>query len=399
MTVADHGDVAASPAEALGEVWEVLDSLPRAATSPDLLATTVEMAAVSVPSTGPQGGGSSPARFRLTAVAVVLASLVAGLALGRATAPRAESVTLANLPIVQHVDLLRQLGSVGFLEEVARRDYSGPRRQPPTRSPEEVRADDEAFDAAIAALGSLDSAGPDAATLAERRQEVLALPETARRQLEKSAERFSRLSAADRRDMIALGRALGDPARGELVEAARLWHRWVQLRDPADRQDVVDLSTADRLECLDRWTRFDMRDMPRGDVREGMRQWFERDMRRPPNFRPPGPGGSPGEFRPGDSRPGEFRPGEFRPGGGPGFRPGGPGSRAGQPEMRPGEPRPNEPPRGERPPREQAPGDKPPGEPGLKSGQTSQSGQASTSETDVSAPGTKTPPETRAPPR
>lgn len=391
MTVADDGDVAASPAEALGEVWEVLDSLPRAATSPDLLATTVEMAAVSVPAPVAQGGGSSPARFRLTAAAVVLVSLVAGLAVGRATAPQPESAMLANLPVVQHVDLLRQLGSVGFLEEVARRDYSGPRRQPPTRSPEEVRADDEAFDAAITALGSLDSAGPDSATLAARRQEVLALSDTARRQLEKSAERFSRLSGADRRDLVALGRALGDPARGELVEAARLWHRWVQLRDPADRQDVVDLSTADRLECLDRWTRFDMRDMPRGDVREGMRQWFERDMRRPPNFRPPAPPGPPGEFRPGNP--------DFRPGG-PGFRPGGPGSRPGQPEMRPGEPRPNEPPRGEQPPRDRPPRDRPPsGDPGPGSEQPPTSEPAAASGPDVSDPAPKTPPRTQAPPR
>lgn len=389
MTVADDGDVAASPADALGEVWEVLDSLPRAATSPELLATTMEMAAVSVPSPGGLQGGRSPARSRLTGAAVVLAALAAGVAVGRATAPQAESALLASLPVVQHVDLLRQLGSVGFLEEVARREYAGPRRLPPTRSPEDVRADDEEFDAAIAALASLDAAPPDSATLAARRQEVLSLSDAARRQLERSAERFSRLSAADRRDLVALGRALGDPARGELVEAARLWHRWVQLRDPADRQDVVDLSTTDRLECLDRWTRFDA---PRGDGREGMRPWFERDMRRPPNFRPPAPAGQPGDFRPGEVRPGAP---DFRPGG-PGFRPGGPGFRPGGPELRQGEPRPTEParpreaaPAGEPPPRdEQTPRERnPPGEP------------AAEGEPDVSAPGTRTSAETRAPPR
>ena len=380
MTAADDGDAATSPAEALGELWEVLDSLPRAATSPDLLATTVEMAAVSAPAAFPPSAWTA-ARSWLTGAAVVLGSLVAGLAVGRATAPQTESALLANLPVVQHVDLLRELGSVGFLEEVSKRDYSGPRRLPPTRSPADARADDEEFDAAMVALKALDAAPPDTATLAARRQEVLALSDMARRQLERSAERFQRLSAADRRDLVTLGRTLADPARGELVDAARLWHRWVQLRDPADRQDVVDLGTADRLECLDRWTRFDL---PRGDGREGMRQWFERDrdLRRPPNFRPGAPPGQPGDFRPGEPRGNAPDP---RPGG-PGFRPGGPGFRPIPPEPRPADP----PPQGD-------PSTGP--EPSQPAAAPAPGGSGGPAAQDLSAPGTRPAGETQAAPR
>jgi len=37
---------ATDPSLALGEVWELLDVLPAAAASPDMMATTIEMAAV-----------------------------------------------------------------------------------------------------------------------------------------------------------------------------------------------------------------------------------------------------------------------------------------------------------------------------------------------------------------
>lgn len=343
MSQPDHGPVppageadAADPAEALADVWQLLDSLPAAAASADMLATTIEMAAVTgaggvaaagggrtaaAANAGPSGGGRMMLTRWLPAAAVVLASLAIGLAAGRATAPNPELAVLASLPIAQHVDLLREAGSVAFLEEVARRGYPAPRRPPPAQSSAAARADMEEFDTAIAALrkaAPTDAAGSD--VLASRRQEVLGLPDAKRRQLEKSVESYQRLSAADRRELAAVGRALADPDRGKLLEAARLWHLWIQLRDPADRRDVIDLGTADRLEWLDRWTRLDSRNDLRQEVRDNVRQYLEREFENR--------GRRPGEFRPGPPEPGRDEPPRsFRPRGGPGGPngPGGPG--------------------------------------------------------------------------
>jgi hypothetical protein len=261
----------------------------------------------------------------LPGVAIVLASLLAGIAVGRATAPIPEWTILASLPVVQHLDLLREAGSVGFLEAVSKGGYPPPRRPPPAQSKADVREDAEAFDAAIAALRTAGDVTTSRETLVARREQVLQMSDTARRQLERSAGTFQRLSGADRSDLVAVGRALADPSREQLLKAARIWHLWVQLRDPADRRDVIDLSAEDRLEWLDRWTRIDSRH----DSRDPMRPYFEREWenrrRPPPEFRrddqprPPGPRG----------------PGQGQgPGPGPGMGPGmgpGPGSGMGPP--------------------------------------------------------------------
>jgi len=337
---------ATDPSLALADVWEMLDVLPAAAASPDMMATTIEMAAVPAGgmlsrtgsgATTARGGRPAeaaawpPVRQWLPAAAIVLASLLAGIAVGRATAPTPESAILASLPVVQHLDLLREAGSVGFLEAVAKGGYPPPRRPPPSQSKADVREDAQEFDAAIAALRAAGEVTANRETLAARREEVLQMPDAARRQLERSAERFQRLTGADRSDLVALGRALADPGREQLLKAARVWHLWVQLRDPADRRDVIDLTAEDRLEWLDRYTRMDARQEPRQDGRDPMRPFYERERdnrRRPPPELQPGPPDfrqGPPDFRQGppperwQGPPGPPRPRGPGPGMGPPF--------------------------------------------------------------------------------
>jgi hypothetical protein len=318
---------ATDPSLALADVWALLDVLPAAVASPDMMASTIEMAAVpasaAISRTGSRIGTDSRAtssrvgrpapatswpsvRQWLPGAALVLASLLAGIAVGRATAPSPESALLASLPVVQHLDLLREAGSVAFLEAVAKGGYPPPRRPPPAQSKADVREDAEEFDAAIAALRAGGAVTADRETVSLRREQVLRMPEAQRRQLDRSVETFQRLNRADRSELIAVGQALADPGREQLLKAARLWHAWVQLRDPADRRDIIDLSGEDRLEWLDRWSRIDSRQDSRQDGRDPMRQFYdrERDPRRraPPEFqqgpsqfwrddhpRPPGP--------------------------------------------------------------------------------------------------------------
>lgn len=312
---------ATDPSLALADVWELLDALPAAEPSIDMMSSTLEMAAVPAGSAVAATGGTTsrigsgtvtgngatiirgvkqpPARRWLVGAALVGASFLIGIVAGRATAPDPDLGILANLPIARHVDLLREAGSVAFLEEVAKRDYPPPRRPPRAQSQAGVRADAQEFDAAIEALRTLDPDGFRRESLAARREQVLKLSDQARRQLEQAVESYQRLSAADRRELAALGRALADPSHESLLQAARLWHMWIQFRDPADRRDVIELGTADRLEWLDRLTRLDGRNEGRMEPWDNGRPPFERDWenrrRPPPDFRrddhprPPGP--------------------------------------------------------------------------------------------------------------
>jgi len=84
-----------TPAADLGELWQVLDTLPQADPPEDLLATTIEMVAVratSASSRRPGGSGGRLAAVRrdlwqwLTPAAVVLAAILVGFWLGQATA-------------------------------------------------------------------------------------------------------------------------------------------------------------------------------------------------------------------------------------------------------------------------------------------------------------------------
>jgi hypothetical protein len=334
---------ATDPSLALADVWDLLDVLPAAVASPDMMASTIEMAAVpasaAISRTGSRvGTDSRPASSRagrpapaaswpsvrqwLPGVALVLASLLAGIAVGRATAPSPELALLASLPVVQHLDLLREAGSVAFLEAVAKGDYPPPRRPPPAQSKEDVREDAEEFDAAIAALRAGGAVTADRETVSLRREQVLRMPEAQRRQLDRSVETFQRLNRVDRSELIDVGRALADPGREQLLKAARLWHAWVQLRDPADRRDIIDLSDEDRLEWLDRWSRIDSRQDLRQDGRDSMRPFYdrERDPRRrpPPEFQQ----GPPQFWRDDPRRPGPPRPRGPGPGIGSGIGPG-----------------------------------------------------------------------------
>jgi hypothetical protein len=293
---ADADAAASSPAEALGGVWEALDVLPRSAA-------------------------------------------------GRSTAPDPDIRALEYLPVIRHIAPLREAGSVGFLTDVAGKNYPAVRRFGPFGRPGEGRGADPPaegappgepaaaeppappvppeLDAAIAALVG-EPLGRDvpADVLARRRAEVEALSADERRRLADRVSEFMTLSEVARYDVLQLARFLADTSddnaaeRQRLLGAAGVWHQYMALRDPAERSDVVDLPREQRLESLDRfYARFQFR---------AQRDW---DPRR--GFGGPRPGGdAPGPGGGGAGEAGEPPPGPARPGG-PGFRPGPPGRSAG----------------------------------------------------------------------
>jgi hypothetical protein len=306
---------AGDPAAEFGDVWELLDALPRGTASPALAATPVDMAAVEVASGGPPGTAAGRrARIGRWAgpLAAVAAALLAGVVAGRVTAPDPDLAILEHLPLVKHLDLLREAGSTKFLEEMHRRRYQLPVRLMVRQGPGAREEEQRQFTAEIADLAAELRVDPAGDPLPARREAVRALPVEERLELEKAVEQFMRMSATERRAVEAVARTLVDPAREDLREAAATWRQWLLSARPEDRPGVVARGTDKRLEWLDWYAAQAARPEGRGGDRpprgpDGRPRWPRPDGEPPrdgPGFEPPprGPSGPP-SFRPNGRRP------------------------------------------------------------------------------------------------
>ena len=307
-----------APAQDLADVWQLLDVLPVISTPVDLAATTVELvAARAAADTSPRDRGSVLRARRLWPLLAVAVGLVAGVVAGRLTAPDPDRLILEHLPLVEHLGLLQEAGSVEFLEQFAGRMETG---QGPSsrwfglsRDPIALRAEAQDFTTELERLQSQrDAATFGSDFLARRRGRVASLGDTELAALEKSAATFESLAAVDRRTLARLATALADPAATSLHDAARLWHLIIAATNPAFRRNMIEMPTAERLEWLSRGAaRFDPRlpgrsreddrggeRRPSGQRREGMdRSW--NGSRQPPFPQPPYP-----QFTPGGPNPG-----------------------------------------------------------------------------------------------
>jgi len=340
----DHDATAAgrqgtAPAADLADVWVLLDELPRGTASAVMTATTLEMAAVDA--AGLAGRGTRAAgRFSwvrwLGPVAAVAAALVAGVVAGRIASTDADERLFEELPLIMHLDLLREAGSERFLEELAVRTAKAPLRLALRSGPENARKKTEAYLEEIKSLTRMLATSDSVASLRDRRKLVAALPLEERIELEKSARAFIKLSANERRGLAAVAAAVVDPKRPQLRAAALVWHQWLAGVRPEEREGIVASGTDKRIEWVE-W--YSQRPEPRGPGGPG------------------GPGGPPPggwDRRDWDRR---LRPGfqggpEPPPGGehrGPGMRPRGdeppPGPPPFSPERRPPPPETQAPPR------------------------------------------------------
>ncbi|MDA1200125.1 MAG: hypothetical protein O3C39_00420 [Planctomycetota bacterium] len=293
------GDCRDGPAADLGEVWDLLDCLPTVPARIDLAATTVDLVAAKVAGgarPGAENGGIGR-RWGVPLLAVAVA-LATGVVAGRITAPDPDRQVLESLPLIENFDLLREAGSVAFLEALANRMAAG--QGPPPRwlrfgrDPEALHEEAQEFDKAIESLAAAEAAGNGGeAVIAARRERILGMPVDARSRLERAVDSMGELSRIERRDLVAVARVLADPRNDRARDAARLWHVIVAATPPPMRRGTIEMTLEDRLEWLGR---FDPRSLSRRwddgrDRREGEGREQPRDgwngPRRP--GRTPGP--------------------------------------------------------------------------------------------------------------
>ena len=253
-------DDAAAPAAALGAVWGLLDELPPAAASRTLAATTVELAAAGAGArswSGWCGWLERGLTGRRGPVVIVGIALVAGIVAGRLTQPGLDGRLLDDLPLVQHLDLLREAGSETFLEAVAARDPAVPPRLLIRTGPEAAARAAATWRAELASLAAAlgTDREPRAERLRARRERFETLPIEDKVEFERAARVFGHLSANERQAVAAVARALVDPTRPQLREAAVAWHQWLAAVRPEDRAEIIDAGTDKRLEWIDWYAR------------------------------------------------------------------------------------------------------------------------------------------------
>jgi hypothetical protein len=301
-----------APADLLGNVWDALDVLQ--------------------PSNAARAGGRGPgARQWALAGVIVAACLAAGFVTGTAGRGSGLYSPAETEAVIRHLDILREAGSVAFLEAFASggfvtppaalRGWDSPRRPLPddaASQPDGLREQpgtELAFpqlDAALVDFGRVfrpeeaTSSGLTGVEAAAASDVNDIDTEEQRRTFEAHRMSLREMPPSQREDYKLLAEALVDPRRRELVEAAKRWHLWVAFADPVERAGLVDLPTNERLEWLAR----------------RQRQW--RRFSQPPRGGPEGDRG-PGEWSPGrpqGPRPAGGRAGEEPPRRGPFVPPG-----------------------------------------------------------------------------
>lgn len=279
---------ATGPARDLGEVWELLDTLPPAAARIDLAATTVDLVAAKVAATRSMDREpAGPGRW-LMPFAAVAACLAGGFVAGRTTAPDPDQWVLEQLPVIEHLDLLQEAGSLEFLEAVAERQRGSPELTRWLRAggdPRSRREEAQEFDEALGQLAAEGAARPRGRdVLTARRTAVAALPAVKQAKIERNAQTFRSLANIDRRELVAIATALADPVNERLRDAARAWHLILAAMNPVVRRTAIEMPVEERLELLER---------PLGRPRDEFRERRPTTGPGAADRRPP-PGGPPG---------------------------------------------------------------------------------------------------------
>jgi hypothetical protein len=101
--------------------WDLLDHLPRATVDDAFAHTTLAMVAMKAEEQLDARARSSDAGVRLLGGLVLLAAVAFGFRWGRVLSPSPNERLLGDLPVIQQLDLYRQVDDVAFVRRLHER--------------------------------------------------------------------------------------------------------------------------------------------------------------------------------------------------------------------------------------------------------------------------------------
>src|SRR5689334_14152761 len=107
----------------LERTWGLLDGLPRASVDEKFTKTTLEMVALSAAQDADAALRAAPVRQRrqrLAGLISMAAALLVGFAIGHQVWPDPNQKLLADLPVLENLDLYYQVDDIAFLRELVR---------------------------------------------------------------------------------------------------------------------------------------------------------------------------------------------------------------------------------------------------------------------------------------
>jgi hypothetical protein len=215
----------------LEKAWSLLDKLPRATVDESFTRSTVEIVALAAEEDVRQAQDHTRRRGRWRVLLATLALVVAaatGFAATRWILPNRNDALLANLSVIENLDLYQQVPSVAFLESLNTEKLFA----------DEVEADQRA---APAVASSLD----------ESRERLLAMSAPDQERLRGKQDRFDNLDADERERLSTLDRDLREhPKREELWRVLLAYHAWLKTLSPDDRTRLQQPDAAERLAAV-----------------------------------------------------------------------------------------------------------------------------------------------------
>ena len=257
----------------LDRAWRLLDGLPRASVDEKFTKTTLEMVALSATEDAEAALRGLPARqrrVRLTGLISMAAALLVGFAIGHQVWPDPNQKLLADLPVLENLDLYYQVDDVEFLRLLDREHVFEDSEGEPSSS-----ADTAPKPAPESAAGDLASGDP-----AARRARVEGLDAGKQQDLLRKFERFEALSPAEQQRLRELqAQITADPNSQKLLLVLERYHEWLKTITTPQRAKLAELPAkqrVDQIEAIQRERRDAQRLEPlnRQDMRE-IARWID----------------------------------------------------------------------------------------------------------------------------
>jgi hypothetical protein len=256
----------------LERAWNMLDRLPRASVDENFTKTTIEMVALSASQEADAIARERPRRRRRQRIVAAIsmgAALLVGFVIGKALWTDPNEQLLADLPVLENLDLYYQADEIEFLRLL------GASRSFNEAETDEVGDHSPAVPTAVAA-----DPAPPGEELVARRERIDRMEPSQQQELLRKYERFQEMPVEEQQRLRKLQAEIGaDPHAERLHQVLERYHEWLKTITPSQRATLAELPPDERVKEIERVQRRQEDDqrlepLSRQDMRE-IRHWID----------------------------------------------------------------------------------------------------------------------------